>query len=146
MKPKVPASRTRGALAVQLPAGEPPRAPIWSKPGGSSGKADRRRGAESIGFRMLRVAINAIAGADAVLALPGGNLPVVFLAIRNASNSVGSLLVSFGGQPSSIANCDFELVPGALLMLDGSSGVPQDDVWVFSTDGANGSISYGVRK
>lgn len=143
------ASRTRGDLAVQasLPAGQPPVAPIWARRGGGAGvgdhQAQQRRGSRPVGFRMARVPLVAVAGNDPILALREGNAPRVFLSIRNASTSAGSLLISFGVPPLSVEACDFELTPGAVLLLDGYSGVPQDDVWIYSTVGASGSIAYG---
>lgn len=142
------ASRTRGELLIQLPAGQPPSAPIWSRPGppaqASAAKKAQRRRAQA-GFRMMRVALTAIAGAQAVLSLAEGTVPRVFLSIRNSSISTGAMLVAFGTPPTSIDSCDYELEPGQLLLLDQYPNVPQDDIWIFSTAGATGSISYGLR-
>lgn len=141
------ASRTRGELVVQLPAGQPPTAPIWSRPAPKGGAAAKllRRKKVAIGFRMSRVTVNAAAGAQAVLSLGEGAAPRVFLSIRNASTSAGVLLVAFGTQPTSIEACDYELEPGGVLLLDQPANVPQDDVWTFSSAGAVGSISYGMK-
>lgn len=149
------ASRTRGELRVQLPAGEPPLAPIWARKGASAGarpKAGARRGAAvasgeeaASGFRMNRIAFSAVAGAQAVVALPEANSGRVFLSIRNSSASPGVLLVGFGVPPVDLSTCDYELVAGAQITLDAPGNVPQDDVWVFSTAGAAGTVSYGIR-
>lgn len=96
------------------------------------------------GFRMLRVFLNVTAGAQAARVLPESNSPRLFLSIRNSSSSAGSLLVGFGYPPIGVDTCDYELAAGAVLILDSVTGIPQDDVWVFSTGGASGVISYGV--
>ena len=147
------ASRTRGELRVQLPAGEPPTVPSWARKGAGAlvkkrpGKRPGEPGqAEAVGFRMNRVSFSAAAGAQAVVALPEGNSGRVFLSIRNSSASPGVLLVGFGVPPVDLATCDYELVAGASITLDAPDNVPQDDVWVFSTAGAAGTVSYGFSQ
>lgn len=109
-----------------------------------SPKAERPN--SGYGFRMLRSFFTLTAAAPAVNVLPESNATRTFLTIRNASTSAGVLLVGFGFPPLGIETCDFELVAGAVLILDGNSGVPQDDVWLFSTAGALGTVSYGVGR
>jgi hypothetical protein len=84
------------------------------------------------------------AGAAAKLALQRQSAERTLLIIRNASTSAGNLLVGFDFAPSSPLNCDLEIAPGGLALLD--VAVPQNEIWVASVGGSAGSIGFSTAK
>jgi hypothetical protein len=63
----------------------------------------------------------------------------ILLAIGNSAASAGTVLVGFGQVPTA-ATAVFTIVAGGVVYLD--YVVPQDDVYLFSTAGANCVILY----
>lgn len=138
--------QSQGNAAPRIARGLAPFALMTPPKNSARGAPKAARPNSGYGFRMLRAFFTLTAAAPAVNVLPESNSTRVFVTIRNASTSAGTLLVGFGYPPLGIETCDFELVAGSVLLLDGNSGVPQDDIWLFSTAGALGSVSYGVGR
>lgn len=91
----------------------------------------------------LRNIVQVAAGAVAVNVLPQSMGFRNALIIRNASTSAGSLLVGFGTAPTSVLDCDIELVAGGVVFQDYAPS--QDDIWLFSSAGAFATVSYSIR-